>query len=411
MPTTTSSAKTHVAKRGTQWLTRDELEAHLASLLRIEHAAVFLGSGSSLDIGGRTMRAAWQSFKADFPKSHDWLQTQGFVESGKEPNLEALLDSVEICRSEWTRSKHSELPHVEDARADLRRSLIGAATLKREWWTGIPDSDLPLLKSHRALLQKFCGARQPGQAAPWVFTSNYDLAIEWAAESLGLACINGFSGLHQRRFSPHNFDLGLRNVLARGEARFGTYCFYLAKLHGSLSWHSKDGAEEVAERAASSIWPELADFLDGKSNELAGVMALPGASKYQTTVGFVMGELFRRFTDFMARPQAALFVNGYSFSDAHLNRLLVTALQNPTLQMVVYSPSSSKTSDALLVPVDRKWLRDIAALELPQLTIVFGTSDGTFKGMVSHLPDPAIYDEQAAHIRKMLQEIKGSASA
>lgn len=349
------------------------------------------------------MSDAWTDFKAKYSASHSWLVAQGFVAADGVPNIEALLDAVQICRMERQRTNNAELPSTLAVQADLRRTLFRASILRPTWWeNGIPDDEVPFLKNHRSLLQKVCGARQPGQAAPWFFTSNYDLAIEWAAESLGLNYINGFSGLHERRFSPHNFDLGFRNVLARGEARFGTYNFYLAKLHGSLTWVEL-GERDVLERAASALWPGVKKFLDGDAAEVPRVMALPGASKYANTSGFVMGELFRRLTDFVAKPQAMLLVNGYSGNDDHLNRLLSTALHNPTLQLVLFARSATKTNDALDVPVNRDWIRRLAALELPQVTIVFG-SNATLGKMVSHLPDPALFDEQAAHIKKLLAE-------
>lgn len=45
------------------------------------------------------------------------------------------------------------------------------------------DLSCPELATHRRLLQKLTAARQPGQPSPWIFTTNYDLAIEWAAET------------------------------------------------------------------------------------------------------------------------------------------------------------------------------------------------------------------------------------
>jgi hypothetical protein len=399
-----------VAKRGNQWLTRETLEAHLATLLRVEHVAMLLGSGTSIEtLGGRSMLQAWQKFETRAKTSHSWLLDRSFVKPAEPPNLEELIDALEICRLEWTRAKHVELPHIEAAQQDLRRELVDAAILQKEFWTqATDDSAVELLRHHRWLLQKICGARQPGQSAPWLFTTNYDLAIEWAAESLGLNYINGFSGLHSRRFSPHNFDLGFRNVLARGEARFGIYNFYLAKLHGSLTWI--DDGRDVYEQSSGAVWPRLETFLAGGAEDLRGVMAFPGAAKYMSTVGFVMGELFRRFTDLMARPQTTLIVNGYSCSDEHLNRLLLSALQNPTLQLVLYARSASKISDQLSVPPSRPWIKKLATLSLPQVTIVYGPS-ASFSEMVTQLPDPAVYDEQAATIRKMLAEAKVETSA
>jgi hypothetical protein len=242
-------------RRGSEWLSNsDDLTAHLATLLRLENVGVFLGAGCSMGgLGGMTMKAVWESFAKQYEQSHAWFRENRFVGDGA-PNVEALADAVEIAVLEWTRAGNKNLPELRAAQADLHRAIISAALLKKEWWQ-TPEllERASELNEHRRLLKKLTTARQPGQSSPWVFTPNYDLAVEWAAETISLHVSNGFDGVHRRVFTPHNFDLGLRNVLARGEARFGTYNVYLAKLHGSLSWQVAEG-ELVIESPAWARW-------------------------------------------------------------------------------------------------------------------------------------------------------------
>lgn len=99
-----------VAKRGNQWLSLPALEAHLAALLRIEHAAVLLGSGASIGpLGGKTMSEAWSEFEELSKSSYDWLVSESFVTPNVAPNIEELLDAVEICRLESVRSNRASL--------------------------------------------------------------------------------------------------------------------------------------------------------------------------------------------------------------------------------------------------------------------------------------------------------------
>ncbi len=211
--------KPHCCRRGGKWLTGDDLQAHLAAVLRLENVGVLLGSGASIGaLGGKTMRDLWTAFQRDYPKSHSWMEAQAFFQKDQLPNPELLADALEIAVIEWRRAKRSDLPELLTARADLQRAVIRAALLQPTWWEDSSGVTIEAneLKNHRGLLQKVTSARQPGQPAPWVFTTNYDLAVEWASETLSLKVINGFDGLHRRSFSPHNFDLGWRNVLARG---------------------------------------------------------------------------------------------------------------------------------------------------------------------------------------------------
>jgi SIR2-like domain len=405
------------ARRGTKWMNNDDLQAHLAALLRLENVGVLLGAGASMERGlsGMTMSKLWEYFVSSFDSSYTWLIDEKFIapDAGT-PNVEELIDTLEIARSEWFRQhKTRSLVKLDSARADLQRAVIRASLLNEGWWkdpTSV-DNEESALGSHRMLLYKLVSARQPGQPSPWVFTTNYDLAVEWAGESIGLKVSNGFDGLHNRTFAPHNFDLGYRNTLARGEARFGTYNIYLVKLHGSLTWQlTKDGTSYV-EHSAEHLWGLIDAFLKGdRADGFPGPMVFPSAAKYTQTVGFVLGELLRRFTDVLARPQTCLITCGYSFSDEHLNRIIASALQNPTLQLVIYLPEAMRHCDKLDVSACRPWLRRIANLASPQVTIVGGGDTAFFNAFVSHLPDPVIYDEQAARIREMLQKRHEDAS-
>lgn len=398
-----------IAFRGGTSISADELKAHLASLLRLENVGVLLGSGSSRgDLGGKTIGEIWKEFTGNCKKSYQWLIDESFVEKEAIPNVEELFDVLEIAAKEWERQKRlRRLKKLKNVTNDLKRTVINGSLLKKEFWSGDRSSwvEHSALENHRRLLQRLVSARQAGQGAPWVFTTNYDLAVEWASESIGLRITNGFEGLHQRIFSPHSFDLGYHNLLARGEARFGAYNFNLVKLHGSLNWRQKD--QDYIEVPIGMVWEEIELFLNGGKGALDCPIVFPTAAKYMQTVGFVLGELLRRFTDFLSRPQACLICSGYSFLDSHLNQIILRALQNPTLQLVIYLPEAKKkTSGELDLDGCSAWVKKIRALESAQVTIIGGGESAYFDRFVRMLPDPAIYDDQALRIRKTLKELE-----
>ncbi|WP_459615942.1 SIR2 family anti-phage-associated protein [Bordetella sp. 2513F-2] len=400
-----------VGIRGTSPLKDEiELQAHLATLLRLENIGLFVGAGASVSAGGKTMWGLWEDFLATSPDEAQWLLGQQFVkESALEtepafrevPNVEQLADALEIAHVEWTRQGNDALPKLELARAQLNRSVVRAARLQPAWWKapGGAEVDADQLEHHRTILQKLVATRQPGQAAPWVFTTNYDLAFEWAAESIDLQVVNGFLGIHGRRFSPQSFDLGYRNTQARGEARFGVYNIYLAKLHGSLSW--REDAEQVYEVQAPLAGEQINQFLSDVNNTELGLMVMPRAAKYMQTVGYVLGELFRRFSEFLSRPQAALLVCGYGFGDEHINRLLRSALLNPTLQLVVYFPEFTGDVTATKLP---SALRKLLSLKNPRVTVIGGGEAAHLDKFATQLPDPLLYDEDLRKLEKALRE-------
>ncbi|MNL22459.1 hypothetical protein D3C87_1438080 [compost metagenome] len=206
-------------------------------------------------------------------------------------------------------------------------------------------------------------------------------------------------GVHGRRFSPQSFDLGFRNTQARGEARFGVYNIYLAKLHGSLSW--REDAEQVYEVQAPLAGKQIQEFLDDATKIELGLMVMPRAAKYMQTVGYVLGELFRRFSEFLSRPQASLVVCGYGFGDEHINRLLRSALLNPTLQLVMYFPGFTGDTAAATLP---EALRKLLSLKNPRVTVVGGGADAHLDKLASQLPDPLLYDDDMRKLEKALRE-------
>ncbi len=386
-----------------------ELQAHLASLLRLENVGLLLGAGASVAAGGKTMVSLWNDFVAQAPDAAKWLHENKFIqtaavadeETREVPNVELLGDDLEVALTEWRRQGDGAVVDIESVRADLHRAVVRAALLQKEWWESPvgSENDVDRLQHHRSVLQKIVAARQPGQAAPWVFTTNYDLAVEWAAESIDLQVANGFLGIHSRRFSPQSFDIGFRNTQARGEARFGVYNIYLAKLHGSLSWHETDG--QVYEVSAQLANESITKFLDNENVTELGLMVMPRAAKYMQTVGFVLGELFRRFSEFLSRSQTCLLVCGYGFGDEHINRILRSALLNPTLQLVVYSPEFQGDIADSKIPFA---LKRLLALKNPRITVVGGGASAYLDKLAAHLPDPLLYDDEMRRLEKELRK-------
>jgi hypothetical protein len=151
----------------------------------------------------------------------------------------------------------------------------------------------------------------------------------------------------------------------------------------------------------------VSQFLAGENEDRPLPVVFPAAAKYIQTVGFAFGELLRRFMEFLARPQTVLITCGYSYSDAHLNEMVLRALQNPTLHLIIFLPELRMAS---ATDVDSRacsiWVQRIAATESPQVTLVGGGEDAYFAKLAALLPDPAIYDQQAIQIRDALRQLK-----
>lgn len=192
------------AVRGSRDLSEKEFLAHIALCIRLENVGMLLGAGASKGAGGKTMAELWTDFVNNDAECASWLTRENFC-SGQVVNVESLLDSVELAILEWTRQREGEkLQKLKDSRDKLIRSLIRAVVLTEKVWErpeALFESDV--FSSHIKLLSRLVSNRQPGQAAPWVFTTNYDLSVEWAAELLFLHVINGFSGDYRVDIPKH----------------------------------------------------------------------------------------------------------------------------------------------------------------------------------------------------------------
>lgn len=410
---------TFFAVRGSRPLSEEEFRAHVALAIRLENVGVFLGAGASVSAGGHTLIQVWQAFLQKYPASADWLEANTFIAAADRAaaavvNIETLVDTLDLAHIEWARSGHADLAQLGVHRANLRRSIVSAALLQPNLWTA-PDKapDCDALADHVRLLSRLVSNRQPGQAAPWIYTVNYDLAVEWAAEALGIHLVNGFTGLHSRTFSPASFDLGLRNTQARGEARFGTYNVYLGKAHGSLSWlQTEDGS--VVELPARAQWDELNAFIEGNgSADCPGLLIFPGAAKFVQTTGFIYGEIVRRLTEFLSRPNACLVLSGYAFNDDHINRVILSALQNPTLQIIIYLPELNRFGLFPTLPKAEDALKPHPMLErlikrqLPQVTVCGYGARAWFSEMTKDLPEPALLDDASQRARELEKLLRG----
>ncbi|WP_064608104.1 SIR2 family anti-phage-associated protein [Photobacterium sp. J15] len=379
-------------------LTKNELESHLASLCQLENVGLLLGAGASRSAGGYVMQEVWQDFMNANEKlipllrdEFNLLCQEEIVEDSV--NVELLIDQV-LKFLDVAKTKGENTEQLEASLTGLYKSVTKAALLVGEDFPKLHVGKLDHFEKHRRLLEKLLSNRQPGQSAPSVFTTNYDLAIEWAAEEIGINVINGFVGNHSRTFQPHSFDLGYRNINAQGEARFGHYCLYLYKLHGSLTW-LQDGDNILEQPSAMAFESTIKPLID--ENDFSGKQHLifPGANKYHHTIGFVYGEMFRRFGEFLSKPQTALFVNGYGFGDYHINRLILGALLNPSLHIVIFYPDLVFLDGLDELTEAQRCIDKIRKMNLNQITIVGGTN-AYFNSFVDLLPKPVLFPKNNA---------------
>lgn len=176
---------------------------------------------------------------------------------------------------------------------------------------------------HKDFLNKII-ARKPSDPRVQLFTTNYDLLFEMAANESGFVIIDGFSFTQPRRFSGRYFDLDIVNrekTRIKQEESFVSKVFQFYKLHGSLNWF-KDSSENIVQQ-------------DDPKKPL---IIYPASEKYESSYDQPYFEMMSRFQQALRKENTLLIVIGFGFKDKHIQNAIIEAIeQNPSFQLLIVS--------------------------------------------------------------------------
>ncbi len=137
-----------------------------------------------------------------------------------------------------------------------------------------------------------------------IFTTNYDLLTEQALEELRIPFFDGFVGAREPFFDSYAIEF---DELPPRWAR-------LWKIHGSINWRSS------TEAGNSRVWRT--------EHEKGGdVVIHPSHLKYDQSRKMPYLAMMDRLRSFLSIPSSALIIVGYSFSDEHINDVLIQTLR------------------------------------------------------------------------------------
>lgn len=143
-----------------------------------------------------------------------------------------------------------------------------------------------------------------------IFTTNYDLLMEEAFESLSIPYFDGFVGAKKPFFDLRAVE---DNLIPKHWTR-------LWKIHGSINWYIKSNNEVYR-----------STYLD----ECDSYIIHPSHLKYDQSRKMPYLALIDRLNKFLRQNSAVLILSGYSFSDDHLNDTILNALKaNPTAMVI-----------------------------------------------------------------------------
>jgi hypothetical protein len=213
----------------------------------------------------------------------------------------------------------------------------------------------------KALLQRPLNLRRAN-----IFTSNYDLAFEYAFDRLGVHYIDGFSGFHKRFFKPETFEYDIfypGSTTAGKVQRIEKVVRYI-KLHGSMSWVNSDVRDANNLYGIEEKPLELIEKLDKKGE----IIVYPSAVKKSYTLDLPYSELFRQFASTITQSQSVLITIGYAFGDEHFNDIIYQALSNPTFTLIIVDFNGTSN----------EYIKKIKDLNDPRIIILEGGFFGDF---------------------------------
>lgn len=143
-----------------------------------------------------------------------------------------------------------------------------------------------------------------------LYTLNYDLALEYILDKLGIEYANGFSGFVNRKFDPRSLQ--------------ASRITKLVKIHGSVNW-----VFDKKDKIIKEVQPQFSSGGVVSVPNAERVLIYPTVQKLYKTYNAPYSELMRSMLDGFESQSNVIIVLGYRYADEHINEILYKAVANP----------------------------------------------------------------------------------
>ncbi len=299
--------------------------------LSLDNVSVLVGAGGSYHLGLPIIRNVPEELITTLEGS-----IEKYFYKDSSPSLEDLLNCLQADRF-LLEKKHQDISEIERVIFTIQEWILKNCDVNKSYVREEYKDDLALKVNkfhyHELLIKKLL-QRPNNLKRANLFTTNYDMAFDYALDNLGIHYINGFMGVHNRCFHPevYDYDLFYPGQTTSGKIHRAERVIKYYKLHGSLSWvyntpnpTNTYGITEI----------QLNENHSHKLEEKPNFMIYPCATKKAFTLDLPYSELFRQFAQAIIQPQSVLFCIGYSFNDEHINDIIYQALSNPSFSIII----------------------------------------------------------------------------
>jgi len=205
--------------------------------LELENVSILTGAGSSFHLGAPIIRTIPEELKEQC--TNEIKQYFGDVNN---PSFEDLINCLQADRYMKDKKGDSTLDNNKSI-AKMQKWLFGNCNTQKTAIHSTYKDDGRLKNNryyyHEMLIKKLL-QRPNNLKRANLFTTNYDMAFDYALDNLGIHYINGFLGVHNRCFRPevYEYDLYYPGESVSGKVHRAEKVLKYFKLHGSLSWLS-----------------------------------------------------------------------------------------------------------------------------------------------------------------------------
>lgn len=337
---------------------------HFTEMLQAKNLIVLAGLGSSLYIDDAPkMSDLWKAVSEiesfDNIKGNDKVK---YNPDHGEENVEEFLSKCHLYNT------------LHDG--DIKDFIKEAEKIIAEKCDFVKSSSN--LEHHETFLRRIA-RRSTKLERTKIFTINYDLCFEKAAQDIDFVVIDGFSYNSPRQFGSNYFNY---DFVKRSEnietPQFIPNVFHLYKLHGSINWTRKNGQIKQTSK---------------RDNPL---LIYPRSTKYETSYKPPFLEMMGHFQSSLRKGSLALLVIGFGFNDEHITQPLLSALRsNIDLKIMIVDPSIKES--------DNKTKKEICKLQNSGDSRI-ALLEAKFEQFSELMPDLSAASEEEKH-RQRIKEL------
>ncbi|MBQ6764515.1 MAG: SIR2 family protein [Paludibacteraceae bacterium] len=357
------------------------LKLKIKKYLELENVSVLVGAGGSFHLGAPIIRTIPEDLKTQLQFS-----INKYFGSSPEYNKISYEDLFNCLQAEYflNDKKGADNSLVQADIITMQKWLYSHCNTNSVGLHNAYKEDTKLQHNkyhyHEVLIKKLL-QRPNNLRRVNLFTTNYDMALDYALDNLGVHYINGFMGVHNRCFRPevYDYDIYYPGQSVSGKVHRAEKVLRYFKIHGSLSW--------IETESTTTNTYGIKEITVSEFDEKHRIMIYPCSTKKTFSLDLPYSELFRHFAQAITQPQSVLFCIGYSFNDEHINDIIYQALSIPSFTLIIANYSSEE--DSLSNISKLKSLGDSRIIILPQNK----SELSTFVGFVENvLPD--LYEEE-----------------